>query len=1023
MIRTTFLTGVAIIFSVGVAIFSCSKPHNTDNIKKGFMNPPDSARPGVYWYFMDGNLNRAAMTADLESMKQAGIGYVLFLEVNVGVPRGKVDFLTEEWQELYKHAVNEAERLGIKIVLGSGPGWAGSGGPWVTPAQSMTHLVASDTTVTGPTVFNGILSLPKPRKPFFGEESLTPALKQIRDNWYEDVVVLAFPTPGTNSRIADADEKALYYRAPYTSQPGVKPYISAPAFFKEIAGSSIDQTKIVNLTGKLRPDGSLNWEVPEGRWTIMRFGRRNNGAVTRPAPAPGLGFEADKFDTTSFNAHYDAYIGKLINRVQPGISKTGSGWTMLHIDSWEMGAQNWSPGFRDQFIKRRGYDPLLYLPVYTGRIVNSLEMSERFLWDIRQTSSELIVENHAGQFKKLGKRDGFRLSIEPYDMNPAADLDLGGVADVPMCEFWSDGFGFNSSFSCIEATSIAHLAGLPVVASESFTADSPEAWKKYPGNMKNQGDWAFCMGINRFFYHTFAHKPLPDKYLPGMTMGPYGVHWDRGQTWWSMAEAYHKYISRCQFVLTQGKAVADILYLTPEGAPQVFLPPKSALEGTSVLPDRKGYSFDGCSPGFLVKNATVRDNRIVFPGGSTYHLLVLPNLETMTPELVEKIGELVKKGATIVGNPPVKSPSLVNYPLCDSLVKSFAEVVWGKGEIPEELTTRNYGSGKIISGQKLKDNLFVTPGGKDSTYLYPDYQVTESLLSNAGVIPDFLSSGNIRYTHRSLIDRDIYFISNRSEKSVSDTCLFRDGTLNAELWNPVTAEINTIKTFRGKNGSAAIAVRLDTFQSYFIVFYHRQKSVMDKSTIPEVFSEKQTRYTLDGPWNVTFDTLWGGPGHIIFDELTDWSKREEEGIRYYSGNAVYTKSFDLPDSVSIEKEAKYYLDLGILKNLGRVKLNDRDLGILWTTPWQVNITGLLKEKGNQLEVIVANLWINRLIGDEFEPWDGVTDEKWPEWLLNCTQRPTKRYTFTTHRFYKKDDALSESGLIGPVSIKKVNTHP
>ena len=619
--------------------------HEPDTVKEGFINPPDSARPGVYWYFMDGNLDRDAMTADLESMKQAGIGYVLFLEVNVGVPRGKVDFLTEEWQELYKHAVKEAERLGIRIVLGSGPGWAGSGGPWVTPAQSMTHLVASDTTVTGPVEFSGILSIPKPRKPFFGEESLTPDLKQIRDNWYEDVVVLAFPTPENDYRITGIDEKALYYRAPYTSQPGVLPYIPLLHHINEKAGSAVDQTKIINLTDKLSPDGTLNWDVPAGKWTIMRFGKRNNGAVTRPAPAPGLGFEADKFDTTSFNAHYNTYIGKLINKVEPGLSKSGGGWTMIHIDSWEMGSQNWSPDFREQFTKRRGYDPLLYLPVYTGRIVNSLEMSERFLWDLRQTSNELIVENHAGQFKKLGRRNGFRLSVEPYDMNPSADLDLGAVADVPMCEFWSDGFGFNSSFSCFESTSIAHVAGLPVVASESFTADSPEAWKKYPGNMKNQGDWAFCVGINRFFYHTFAHKPLPDKYRPGMTMGPYGVHWDRGQTWWQMAEAYHKYITRCQFVLSQGKAVADILYLTPEGAPQVFLPPRSALEGTSFLPDKKGYSFDGCSPAFLMKNATVRDNRIVFPGGASYRLLVLPNSETMTPELAATIGKLVIKGA------------------------------------------------------------------------------------------------------------------------------------------------------------------------------------------------------------------------------------------------------------------------------------------------------------------------------------------------------------------------------------------
>ena len=1023
MTRKTILTKTVTALLMVTSLFSCTKSHSPDLIKEGFINPPDSARPGVYWYFMDGNLDSAGMTADLESMKQAGIGYVVFLEVNVGVPRGKVDFLTDEWQDLYEHAVREAERLGIRIVLGSGPGWAGSGGPWVTPAQSMTHLVASDTTVAGPAPFGSLLAKPKPRRPFFGEESLTPALKQLRDNWYEDVVVLAFPTPEIDFRISAIDEKALFYRAPYTSQPGVVPYISAPATFNEMPGAAIDKAKIIDLTDKLSSDGTLNWEIPAGRWTIMRFGKRNNGAVTRPAPAPGLGFEADKFDTTSFNAHYDTYIGKLVAKVRPAISKSGGGWTMIHIDSWEMGSQNWSPDFREQFTKRRGYDPLLYLPVYSGRIVNSLEMSERFLWDIRQTSSELIVENHAGQFKRLGRRNGFRLSVEPYDMNPSADLDLGGVADVPMCEFWSDGFGFNSSFSCFESASIAHVAGLPVVASESFTADSPEAWKKYPGNMKDQGDWAFCVGINRFFYHTFAHKPHPDKYRPGMTMGPYGVHWDRGQTWWPMAEAYHKYITRCQFVLSQGKAVADILYLTPEGAPQVFLPPKSALEGTSVMPDKKGYSFDGCSPTFLMKNATVRDKRIVFPGGASYRLLVLPNTETMTPELVAAIEKLAGEGATIVGNPPSKSPSLNNYPECDSIVRSITEKVWGKDKITGKLSAREYGSGKIIRGENLLVSKLLSDGINDSLNLYPDYSLTESLLEEAGVKPDFISSGNIRYTHRNLEDRDIYFISNRTDKQVSDTCRFRAGSSYAELWDPVTAEISSIECRPDRDGLTSAAVQLDAFQSCFIVFYHGQKSVREASGKPGLFAEKQVISTLDGPWDLSFDTIWGGPQHIIFSDLTDWSKRKEDGIRYYSGSAVYTKAFDLPENSGISGDAEYFIDFGILKNMGRVKLNGNDLGILWTAPWRLNITGLLREKGNQLEVTVANLWINRLIGDEFQPWDGVTDGKWPEWLLKGTNRPTKRFTFTTHRYYGKNDPLSESGLIGPVTIKMTNSQP
>ena len=1023
MNKTLSILSWVFVLSVPGLFFSCHNPGTDDYLKHGFISPPDSARPGVYWYFMDGNLDREAMTADLESMKEAGIGYVLFLEVNVGVPRGKVDFLSEEWQELYKHAVREAERLGIRIILGSGPGWAGSGGPWVSPAQSMIHLVASDTTVSGPAEFNGILPLPKPKKPFFGEESLTQTLKQQRDNWYEDVVVLAFPTPEVSLRIAQADEKALYYRAPYTSQPGVLPYIPAPASFHETIGSAIEQSKIIDLSGRLQNNGSLQWKIPDGRWTILRFGKRNNGAVTRPAPAPGLGFESDKFDTVSFDAHYNAYIGKLINKVQPRKNKNGGGWTMIHIDSWEMGSQNWSPHFREQFKKRRGYDPLLFLPVYTGLIVNNSEMSERFLWDLRQTSNELIIENHAGRFKELGRRNGFRLSIEPYDMNPAADLDLGSVADVPMCEFWSDGFGFNSSFSCIEATSVAHLTGAPVVASESYTADSPEAWKKYPGDMKNQGDWAFCMGINRLIYHTFAHKSFFDQYRPGMTMGPYGVHWDRGQTWWPMAEGYHKYISRCQYILSQGIAVADILYLTAEGAPQVFLPPVSALEGTSVMPDKRSYSFDGCSPLFLIKNASVKEGRIVFPGGGSYRIMVLPQIQTMTPELVTKIGTLIKSGATIIGNPPMKSPSLVNYPECDEQVKALADSIWGSGEIPKELTQHEFGIGKIWWGEKLLTNHSVDSAGKDSLNLYPDYLATIALLGSAGINADFGSSGNIRYTHRSLSDRDIYFISNRTGLPVSDTCIFRDGTMNAELWNPVTGEINSIDCYPIMNGTIAVPVKLDAFQSFFVVFYHRHKSGNNENTTLEKFPEKQTLFTLEGSWNLAFDTTWGGPEQVVFDSLVDWSKRPEDGIRYYSGIAVYMKSFDLPENAELKENSEYFIDLGKLKNLGRIKLNGKDLGIIWTLPLQVDITNVLKRKSNHLEIEVANLWINRLIGDELQPWDGVKDDKWPEWLINGTQRESKRYTFTTHRFYKKNDPLSESGLIGPVSIKMVNKIP
>jgi hypothetical protein len=1010
-----------LLAAAGLVLSGCTRaPH--DALKAEFLSPPAAARPGVYWYFMDGNMSREAMTADLESMKEAGIGWVLFLEVNVGIPRGPVDFLNDEWQELFAHAVREAERLGIRLILGSGPGWAGSGGPWVTPAQSMKHLVSTAIEVKGPGRFPGKLPVPDPRLPFFGPATLTPELKEKRDAWYKDIAVLAFITPPVKRTIDLVDEKALYDRAPYTSQPGVLPYLPAPASFEEVPGSAVDPDRTIDLTTRLQPDGILDWEAPPGDWTVMRFVARNNGAVTRPAPRPGLGFECDKFDRAAFDAHYNAYVGKLLRRVQPRENASGGGWTMIHIDSWEMGAQNWSDGFREEFRRRRGYDPFPYLPAYAGLIVGSLERSERFLWDLRRTSNELIIENHARRFKELGRREGFTLSIEPYDMNPAADLDLGAVADVPMGEFWSGGFGFNSSFSAIEAVSIAHVNGAPVVAAEAFTADRPEAWKKYPGNMKNQTDWAFCMGLNRLIFHTFVHNPLDERLRPGMTMGPYGVHWDRGQTWWPFVPAYHRYVSRCQHVLSQGKPAADILYLAPEGAPQVFRPPASALEGTEVLPDKRAYSFDGCSPLALIKSAAVEDGRVVFPGGASYALLVLPAFESMTPELLAKIEELVRAGAVVVGGPPRKSPSLENYPACDAKVAETALMLWGGSEAPAAVTERTYGLGKIFWGGDL------TSGGLEhgahplTDEIYPDYSATAALLQKLGAQPDFSASGAVRYTHRSLPGREVYFLSNRTDGIIDDTCVFRDGTLDAELWDAVHGETRPLRNLKATQSGISLPLRLEPYQSFFIVFANPGNSRSgnkDDGHVEEKaadFPAPEALMTIEGPWTVEFDPAWGGPERVVFDSLTDWTERPEEGIRYYSGIAVYSKDFDLPKDVVRKEGRGLYLDLGKVRHLALVKLNGRDLDVVWTAPWQVKMSDAVRRQGNHLEIEVANLWINRLIGDEAEPWDGIQGGRWPEWVLKGQPRPSRRFAFMTNRFYKKDDPLVESGLLGPVCV-------
>ncbi len=961
----------------------------TTTLEDDFLNPPDSARPGVYWYFMDGNLSGEGMTADLESMKEVGLGNLVFLEVNIGVPRGPVDFMSEKWQDLFVHAVRESERLGIDITLGSGPGWTGSGGPWVKPEQAMQHLLTSVTEAKGPAKFDAVLPIP--------EQHPTPWGK-MKTDFYEDVYVFAFPK--CSQTISDINEKALYDRYPYTSwKNGVKEFLPAPAKFDEPDSESvISPADIIDISKYLDSDGRLRWDVPEGEWTIVRMVRRATCASTRPAPKPGIGLECDKFDTAALDDHFANYYGKLLKKVGPRKGKNG--WKAVHIDSWEMGSQNWTKNFLAEFKKRRGYDAKPYLLAYSGRAVGNLEESERFLWDVRLTCQELVLENHAGHLKKLGRKHGFELSIEPYDMNPTADLDLGAVADVPMCEFWSPGY-FDSSFSCIESTSIAHTMGRSIVSAEAFTAGSGEKWQQYPWSMKNQGDWAFCMGINRFVYHTFAHKPLGDEHRPGMTMGPYGVHWDRGQTWWPMAKDYHRYITRCSHLLRQGVTVSDILYLTPEGAPHVFRAPKSALVESEMIGwgDKKGYGFDGCSPNILMDRAEVKDGRIVFPDGTSYSIMVMPAFETMTLRLLEKFESLIKSGATVIGSPPVKSPSLENYPDCDSEVKKLAKKLWGNLERPVEKTKCKYGRGVIYYGG-------VKPEG-----LYPEYDSTVSILKEMGIAEDFTSTGTVRYGHRTTKEREIYFIANTSDESIKADCTFRAAKSKPQLWNPVTGQIRSLPQYKIEDGLTTIPMEFHPYESFFVIF--PRKASKQPAIAGVNFPAAKPVATIEGAWEVSFDPKWGGPEKVTFDELQDWTKSQDHGIKYYSGIATYKKTFDY----SHKSGNRVYLDLGTVHDMARVTLNGKDLGVVWCAPWRVDITDTVKTTGNALEIEIANRWPNRLLGDQQPPDKDARTVKWESGFLEGKEFKTGRYTFATTSGPGK---LLPSGLIGPVKLETID---
>ena len=505
------------------------------------------------------------------------------------------------------------------------------------------------------------------------------------------MAVLAFPTPDETPAPDLLAVKALHRTDPYSMMKHVTTHVPSQAEYAEPGPTCVIKPEsIIDLTGKMKPDGTLEWQVPPGNWTVMRFAARSTGQTSRPAPAPGYGFEVDKFDAKAFQSHFQQFHKKLMDKI--GERRSGRGWTALHLDSWEMSCQNWTQNFRDAFREQCGYDPQPYYPAYQGLIVGSRKKTERFLFDMRRVAQELLLDQYAQTIKDTAHKNGFYYTSQGYDMNPAGDLDVLSIADIPSCEFWINNQA-DTVYSCVEAVSAAHTMGKPVVRAEGFTS-AGGVFGVSPGDMKNQSNWAFAMGINDFIFHTFQHQPLgKEGPKPGMTMGPHGIHWHRNQAFWPMVGAYHEYVARCSQLLRQGVSVVDVLYLAPEGAPHIFKAPSGALDG---LGDKHAYGFDAVSPRILMQEARVVNGRVSFDNGSSYRLMVLPRVETMTPELLEKIIALVEAGATVYGAPPVASPSLVGFPGCDARVRELARSLWGDSDEPR----RQLGKGLIIRGNQ-----------------------------------------------------------------------------------------------------------------------------------------------------------------------------------------------------------------------------------------------------------------------------------------------------------------------------------
>lgn len=582
-----------------------------------------------------------------------------------------------------------------------------------------------------------------------------------------------------NSKISNIVEKAGYYRSPHSRTVIEVPDLGHTA--DALSGDSV-----IDLTDKLSEEGVLSWDVPAGHWTILRLGHTITGARVHPTTnREEHSLECDKMSKSVVTDNYNAFTGKLVKDVGP---LAGNTFTHVLVDSWEAECQNWSDELIEQFKKYRGYDPTPYLPVTQGFIIDSEEISERFLWDFRRTVSDLHADVFYTTMTELANADGLELWSEIY--NPANFDTFQSVSrvDVPMTEFW-----FNRPLHrgfAKHAASVAHALGKPIVPAEAFTATPESAgWQSHPFALKHTADIAFADGVNQIIFHTWPHQPWPEL-SPGITLGRYGIQFTAQNTWFDQATEWVDYLTRCQFILQQGQFLADVAIFSEEDAPNNLGRTDNA--GREGMPH--GYDYDYLNVDVLA-NATVENGRITLPSGMSYRLLVFKKSHTMTPKLARKVRELVQDGALILGPKPKRSPSLVGYPECDNEVRAIADAVWGD-----------------VNGKNVKEHAF----GKGRVY---DGMTIEAVLKSDGVSPDMLwSEGKLNWEHRQIDGSDFYFVSSREKKSVStELSLNIEGKI-PEFWYPDTGKTETCGVWRTDNGRTIIPLELDPYGSRFIVF-------------------------------------------------------------------------------------------------------------------------------------------------------------------------------------------------------------
>ena len=749
--------------ALAVAVGSCVMAQGADGLESGFMNPPAQARPHTWWHWMNGNITREGITRDLEAIAEMGLGGVNLFNVSCDIPAGPVDYMSPEWLDLVRHAAAEAKRLKLEMGIQNCAGWATSGGPWIQPEDNMMKLVHTLTRVEGGRKLS--LKLEQP---------------ETQLDYYRDVAILAYP--------ATPVLKETYNWRPSSKQvtcrSGKQPQFADYQNFRPLADDpGLPADQVIELTSKLGADGTLEWEAPAGEWTILRLGYTPSKNTNHPAPASGRGLEINKLKRRGADVHWKHGIQPILDHLgdlAPGVLNN------LVIDSYEARYDNWSPDMPAEFLKRRGYDMTPYLPAMVGVPVGSVHRTERFYWDYRRTVSELIAENFYGYMTELSHKHGLICSVEPY-RGPFESMAVASKPDVPMAEFFT-GLDYGKAFLKM-VSSAAHLYDRPVAAAESFTCGIGKAgWRNHPATLRSDGDFAWTEGINRFVFHRYAHQPWDDKF-PGMTMGPYGFHFERSNTWWEPGRAWIDYIARSQFLLQQGELVADLLCFAGEASPN------TRWETDDLK--AAGYDQHFCGTDMIFDLKTVGGD-IVTPTGKRYRMLALPpELPFMTLELAKAIEELVRNGGAVWGRKPTHSPSLSGFPASERQMREIAQKVWGDCD-GKEVTSHRYGKGVVFWG--------LTP---------------VEAMAQLKVRPDVRQTGEpqlLHWIHRRTGKEDIYLVSNQSLEYVKCELGLRVAGRMPEFWDAETATIRPVAGWRVDGEHLSVPVALAPKKSIFVVF-------------------------------------------------------------------------------------------------------------------------------------------------------------------------------------------------------------